>query len=254
MYPYIAGGTGLTACFPPWAAADGKLFDNLADAAIRARIRAEIENQTEEWENLCMLSTPDNVLILGLGEDANTQYVGKRLNEIAASQGKDWIETAFDLVLSERQRVGTIYFMMEESNVRLQLRQPWMKFGTDAGGPDPATARGLTHPRAYGTFTRILGKYVRDEQVIPLEDAVRKMTSANTAKVGIHDRGLLRPGQWADLAVFDPARVSDHATFEKPHQYATGVEYVVVNGQVVLDGGRATGARPGVILYGPGKR
>ncbi|MGH7464866.1 MAG: N-acyl-D-amino-acid deacylase family protein, partial [Longimicrobiales bacterium] len=189
MYPYVAGGTGLTACFPPWASADGRLFENLADPAMRARIRAEIENQTEDWENLCTLATPEGVLILGLNEEANRQWVGKRLSEIAAAQNRDWIETAFDLVLSERQRVGTIYFLMDEANVRLQLRQPWIKFGTDAGGPDPATARGLTHPRAYGTFTRILGKYVRDEQVIPLEDAVRKMTSAVTTRLNIQDRG-----------------------------------------------------------------
>jgi N-acyl-D-amino-acid deacylase len=252
MYPYIAGGTGLTACFPPWAAADGKLFDNLADPATRARIRAEIEQQTEDWENLCTLSTPDNVLILGLNREENQQYIGKRLNEIAAAQGRDWIETAFDLVLSERQRVGTIYFMMDESNVRLQLQQPWMKFGTDAGGPDPATARGLTHPRAYGTFTRILGRYVRDEQVIPLEDAIRKMTSAVTTRLNIQDRGVLREGLFADVTVFDPATVRDVATFEVPHQVSVGVIHVYVNGVAVVKEGVHTGALPGRALRGPG--
>lgn len=252
MYPYIAGGTGLTACFPPWAAADGRLFENLADPATRARIRAEIENQTEAWENLCVLSTPENVLILGLNQDNNRQYVGMRLSEIAAAQNRDWIETAFDLVLSERQRVGTIYFMMDEANVRLQLRQPWMKFGTDAGGPDPATARGLTHPRAYGTFTRILGKYVRDEGVIPLEDAIRKMTSAVTTRLNIQDRGVLREGLFADVVVFDPTTVRDVATFEVPHQTSVGVTHVYVNGVAVVKDGVHTGALPGRALRGPG--
>jgi dihydroorotase/N-acyl-D-amino-acid deacylase len=254
MYPYIAGGTGLTACFPPWAAADGKLFDNLADPATRARIRAEIENQTEDWENLCVLSTPGNVLILGLDRPENRQYIGMRLDAIAAAQNKDWIETAFDLVLSERQRVGTIYFMMDESNVRLQLQQPWMKFGTDAGGPDPATARGLTHPRAYGTFTRILGKYVRDEQVIPLEDAIRKMTSAVTTRLNIQDRGVLREGLFADVVVFDPATIRDVATFEVPHQVSVGVKHVLVNGVAVVKDAVHTGALPGRALRGPGYR
>ena len=252
MYPYVAGGTGLTACFPPWASADGKLFENLADTASRARIRAEIEQQTEEWENLCMLASPESVLILGLQEDANRQWIGMRLSEIAAAQNRDWIETAFDLVLSERQRVGTIYFLMDEANVRLQLRQPWIKFGTDAGGPDPATARGLTHPRAYGTFTRILGRYVRDEGVIPLEDAVRKMTSAVTTRLRIQDRGVLREGMFADITIFDPHTIADVATFEQPHQLSVGVRHVLVNGTAVVRDGAHTGALPGRALRGPG--
>jgi N-acyl-D-amino-acid deacylase len=254
MYPYVAGGTGLTACFPPWAAADGALFRNLADPAMRQRMRSEIEHPTGEWENLCTLSTPANVLVLGLNQEQHRQYIGKRLSEIAQMQQQDWIETAFDLVLRERQRVGTIYFMMDEANVRLQLQQPWMKFGTDAGGPDPATAQGLTHPRAYGTFTRILGRYVRDEQVIPLEDAIRKMTSAVTTRLGIHDRGILRPGMYADIVVFDPATVADRATFEEPHQVSVGVRHVYVNGVAVLRDGAHTGAKPGRALRGPGYR
>ncbi len=254
MYPYTAGGTGLTACFPPWSAADGRLFDNLADAEARARMRAEIENQTEDWENLCVLSTPENVLILGLNEPQNAQYAGRRLSDIAAAQGKDWIETAFDLVLSERQRVGTIYFMMDEPNVRLQLRQPWIKFGTDAGGPDPATARGLTHPRAYGTFPRILGRYVREQDVIPLEDAIRKMTSAVTTRLGIQKRGVLREGMFADITIFDPETIIDVATYDEPHQVSRGVLHVLVNGVPVVRDARVTGALPGRALRGPGYR
>ena len=254
MYPYVAGSTGLTACVPPWASADNKLFDNLADPQVRARMRMEIESDTADWENLCALSGPDGVLVLGLDEDENQRWVGMRLSEIAAAQDKDWIETAFDLILSERQRVGTIFFMMSEENVAMQMRQPWMKFGTDAGGVDPDSARGLTHPRAYGTFTRVLGKYVREDQVIPLEDAIRKMTSAVATRLSIHDRGVLRPGMWADVVVFDPQTVRDVATFEEPHQVSVGVRHVLVNGVPVVRNGTHTNAKPGKAVRGPGVR
>ncbi len=254
MYPYVAGGTGLTACFPPWVAADGNLIDNLSDPETRKTIRAEILDQQKEWENLCSLATPAGVLILGLNREEHRQYVGQRLSEIAADQGKDWIDTAMDLIVSERQRVGTIYFMMSEDNVKLQLQQPWMKFGTDAGGFDPDSARGLTHPRAYGTFPRILGKYVRDEQVMPLEEAIRKMSSAVATRLSIHDRGTIKQGMFADIVVFDPATIQDHATFEEPHQLSTGMHYVLVNGMVVVRDGVHTGAKPGRVLRGPGYR
>jgi N-acyl-D-amino-acid deacylase len=252
MYPYTAGGTGLTACFPPWASADGKLFDNLADADMRGRIRAEIENQTEAWENLCSLSTPEGVLLLGFNKAENRKYMGRYLADVAAEVGKDWIETAFDLVLDERQRIGTIYFMMSEENVAMQIGQSWMKFGTDAGGIDPETATGLSHPRAYGTFTRILGKYVREEGVTTLEEAVRKMSSAVATRLHIKDRGLLKEGFFADVVVFDPETVGDHATYDEPHQLSTGIEHVFVNGIEVVNGGRHTGAMPGVPVRGPG--
>jgi N-acyl-D-amino-acid deacylase len=252
MYPYTAGGTGLTACFPPWASADGKLFDNLADADMRGRIRAEIENQTEAWENLCSLSTPEGVLLLGFNKAENRKYMGRYLADVAAEVGKDWIETAFDLVLDERQRIGTIYFMMSEENVAMQIGQPWMKFGTDAGGIDPETATGLSHPRAYGTFTRILGKYVREEGVTTLEEAVRKMSSAVATRLHIKDRGLLKEGFFADVVVFDPETVGDHATYDEPHQLSTGIEHVFVNGIEVVNGGRHTGAMPGMPVRGPG--
>ena len=254
MYPYIAGSTGLTACFPPWVSADGKLIDNLSDPAMRQEIRAEILDQQEEWENLCSLSTPEGVLVLGLDLDDHAQFVGKRLSEIATMQNKDWIDTAMDLVVAERQRVGTVYFMMSEDNVKLQLQQPWMKFGTDAGGVDPDSATGLTHPRSYGTFPRILGKYVRDERVIPLEDAVRKMSSAVATRLSIHDRGTLKEGLFADVVVFDPEAIIDHATFEEPHQLSQGMEYVLVNGVVVVRQGAHTGEKPGRIVRGPGYR
>ncbi|HSL72378.1 MAG TPA: D-aminoacylase [Longimicrobiales bacterium] len=253
MYPYVAGGTGLSACFPPWASADNKLFDNLASPEVRARMRAEILSERTEWENLCALATPEGVLVLGVGEN-NQQYRGKRLAEIATAMNKDWIDAAMDLVLSERQRVGTIFFMMDEANVRLQLQQPWIKFGTDAGGVDPDSARGLTHPRAYGTYTRILGKYVRDEQVIPLEDAIRKMTSAVATRLSIQDRGVLREGMFADITIFDANTIADRATFEEPHQISAGVRHVVVNGVPVIRDGGHTNAKPGRALRGPGYR
>jgi dihydroorotase/N-acyl-D-amino-acid deacylase len=254
MYPYVAGGTGLTACLPPWASADGKLYENLESSEMRSRMREEILRPTTEWENLCELATPENVLILGLNEPENDPFVGQRLSAIAEELGKDWIETAMDLILSERQRVGTIYYLMDEANVRLQLQQPWMKFGTDAGGVDPDNARGLTHPRAYGTYPRILGKYVRDEGVLSLEDAVRKMSSAVATRLSMHDRGVLREGLYADIVVFDPATVIDRATFEEPHQLSVGMRYVLVNGVTVVRHGEHTGAKPGRVVWGPGYR
>jgi dihydroorotase/N-acyl-D-amino-acid deacylase len=252
MYPYDAAGTGLTACLPPWASANGKLFANLADPQIRAKIREEILHPTSDWENLAELSTPEGVMVLGLNKPEHKKYVGKRLSEIAKDHGKDWIDTALDLILAERQRVSTVYFMMSEANVKLQLRQPWIKFGTDASGHDPAKAKGLTHPRSYGTFPRILGKYVREESVIPLEDAIRKMTSAVANRLSIRDRGLLREGYRADIVVFDPATIADRATFEQPHQNSVGIRSVFVNGVLVVDKGQHTGAKPGRAVRGPG--
>jgi N-acyl-D-amino-acid deacylase len=254
MYPYPAGGTGLTSCLPPAAQEDNRLFARLRDPAERARLRAEIERPTSAWENLCELAGPERVLIARLVTDSLKQFSGKRLSEIAAARGTDWIETAFTLISAEGNRVETIYFLMSEENVALNLKQPWMKIGTDAGGPNPATSAGLVHPRAYGTFPRILGRYVRDEQVISLEDAVRKMTSATARRLGIADRGVLAPGMFADIVIFDPATVADRATFENPHQVSTGIVATYVNGVAVWRNGRHTGAKPGRALRGPGAR
>ena len=193
MYSYTAGATGLTSCLPPAASEGGKLFDRLADPAARAAIRAEALQKNVAWENLCQLATPQGVLILGLARPENKQYVGKRLAEIAAMMHKDYLDAAMDLILSEHRRVETVYFMMSEENVKLQLQLPWMKIGTDAGGIDPETAIDLAHPRAYGKYANS-GKYVREEKVLPLEDAVRKMTSAVATRLSIQDRGLLREG------------------------------------------------------------
>jgi dihydroorotase/N-acyl-D-amino-acid deacylase len=254
MYPYVAGGTGLSACTPPWASEDGKLIPNLQNPETRAKIKAEMQNPNTDWENLCQLAGPQGVLVLGLTKPENAQYAGKRLGDIATMMSKPWEDTAMDLLISERQRIGTVYFLMSEENVKLNLAQPWMKFGTDAGGVDPDSARGLTHPRAYGTFTKIMGRYVRDEKVIPLEEAVRKATSAVATRLSIPDRGVLREGFFADVTVFDPNTIIDHSTFEQPHVLSDGVKYVFVNGTMVVRDGKHTGAKPGRALRGPGSR
>ena len=250
MYPYTAGGTGLAACLPPSASADGKLFANIANDAGRARIRAEVAKPTSFWESLCEQATPAGVLIAALRSPANQQWSGKRLSEISAGMGKDWLDTVMDLLRAEQRDIGTMYFLMNEDNVRLQLKQPWMKIGTDAGGSDPDSTKALVHPRSYGTYPRILGKYVRDEHVIPLEDAVRKMTSAVAERLLIADRGLLRPGMYADVVVFDPQRIQENSTYEKPLQLSTGMKVVLINGVEVVHDGRHTGAKPGRIVRG----
>ena len=252
MYPYTAGGTGLDACFPPWASADGLLYENLADPEMRMKIRSEMEVQTEPWEPFCSLATPEGTMLLGLNLPEHQQYRGWWLSDVAEAMDKHWTETAMDLVLAERQRVGTIYFLMSEENVAMQIAQPWMKFGTDAGGMDPTTATGLAHPRTYGTFARVLGKYVREEGALTLEDAVRKMSSAVATRLKIRDRGFLREGYYADLVVFDPETVADHATYERPHQLSTGVVHVLVNGVGVVSDGQHTGEMPGLAVRGPG--
>lgn len=252
MYPYTAGGTGLTSCLPPAAQEDNRLFERLADRAERAKIRAEIERPTGAWENLCELAGADGVLITRLNSDSLRRYSGMRLSEIAAARNADWIETAFTLIGAERTRVETIYFLMSEANVMENLRQPWIKIGTDASGWDPSTSTGLIHPRAYGTFPRILGRYVRELGVLPLEDAVRKMTSATAHRLGITDRGLLAPGMFADLVIFDPATIGDRATYDQPHQLSVGVDLTMVNGVAVWRDGAHTDAKPGRALRGPG--
>lgn len=253
MYPYTAGGTGLSACLPPWASADGRLYENLRDPEMRDRIRSEVMSTgKKDWEDLCTLSTPEGVLLLGLQEPENQEWVGMRLSEVAEAMEAHWVDAVIDLLISEEQRIGTIYFMMSEENVALKMQQPWMKFGTDAGGMDPDSAQGMSHPRAYGTYPRILGRYVRDDGVFPLEEAVRMMTSAVATRLSIQDRGLLREGQYADVVVFDPDAVRDHSTFEEPHQLSEGVREVFVNGVAVVRNGSHTGATPGRIVRGPG--
>jgi N-acyl-D-amino-acid deacylase len=252
MYPYVAGSTGLSACLPPWASADGKLMENLADPGMRAKIKQEILHPTTEWENLGALATPEGVLILDLNKPENKKYAGKRLSEIAVDTGKDWIDTIIDLILSEQQGIGTIYFMMTEDNIKLQMQQPWIKFGTDAGGEDPDKPQGLVHPRSYGTYPRILGKYVREDRAMRLEEAIRKMSSAVANRLFIKERGLIRESYYADVVIFDPNTIGDRATFEDPHKVSFGVHHVFVNGTAVIKNGQHTDAKPGRIVRGPG--
>jgi dihydroorotase/N-acyl-D-amino-acid deacylase len=254
MYPYTAGATGLTACFPPWTAADGKLFDNLANPEMRAKIRAEMAEPFTEWENMGQLAGPENILIVSTNQPGNRDYAGRRLSEIARTQNKDWRNAAMDLVLTEHRRVETIYFLMNEDNLALQLKQPWIKIGTDSVGVNPENTRDLAHPRSYGTFPRILGEFVREKQVLPLEEAVRKMTSATARRLSITDRGVLQPGMFADVVVFDPTAVADRATYEQPHQLPAGIRWVIVNGTMVMKDSVHTGAKPGRALRGPGFR
>jgi len=256
MYPYVAGGTGLASALPNWAAADGKLHDNLRDPEIREKIRHELVEPTGGWEPLATLAGPEGVLVTELTAPQNQQYSGKRLSEIAEARGQHWTDCLMDLVLEDGDHwISAIYFMMSEENLPRQLQQPWMKISTDAAGLDPVIARehGPAHPRSYGTYTRVLGKYVREDGVLTLEDAVRKMTSAVADRLSLRDRGLLREGMQADVVIFDPTTVIDNATFEDPHQLSTGVRDVWVNGGRVLDNGEHTGATPGQAVYGPGR-
>jgi N-acyl-D-amino-acid deacylase len=250
MYPYAASGTGLSAILPPWADADGKLYQNLADPVMRAKIRAEVLEPAGDWEAMAHNTTPAGVMPIGFHLPEHQAYVGKRLAEIAELRGQHWVDAALDLLAAEGQRISTIYFSMDEANVRMQLGLPWITIATDAGGHDPAWAAALgpVHPRAYGTYPRVLGCYVRDERVLPLEDAVRKMTSAVAARLGLRERGLLRPGCYADVVVFDPATIADQATFEAPHQLSRGVRDVWVNGVRVLQDEAHTGATPGRVV------
>ncbi|HKK28261.1 MAG TPA: D-aminoacylase [Gemmatimonadota bacterium] len=254
MYPYTAGATGLAAVLPPWASEGGKLLERLRDPEQRRKIHDAVLQPSTEWENLGQLAGPEGVLVLGLEKEGNAKWEGKRLSEIAGARGVDWVDAAIDLIVSEEGRVPTAYFLMSEDNVRRQMRLPWIKWGTDAAGLDPDSAQGLTHPRSYGTYPRILGRYVRDQHVLGLEEAVRKATSAVADRLYLQDRGILREGAYADVVVFDPGTILDRATYREPHRLSTGVEQVFVNGVAVVRDGAPTGATPGRVVRGRGYR
>ncbi len=258
QYPYIAGMTGLSAVIPTWAHAGGtdELVKRLSDPSTRARIRKEIEVESADWENLGRAAGGwENVLIASVTGDKNKIYEGKNVAEAARMRGADPLEFIFDLLIEEKGVVGAIYFLMSEDDVAYAMRQPWVSIGSDgeAVKPEGVLGQGKPHPRFYGTFPRVLAKYVRQEKVLRLEEAIRKMTSLPAQRLGLTERGLLRPGMYADIVIFDPEAVADRATFSDPHNYPVGIEYVLVNGQLVIERGRHTGARPGRILYGPGK-
>lgn len=250
MYPYPASGTGLSSVLPPWAAAEGKLFENLENAAKRAEIKAESMQPGGRWEAMVDQHGQEGVMPIGFQKEENKPYVGRRLSDIARERGQDWFDAVCDLLLSERQRISTIYFSMSEENVALQLGLPWIKVSTDAGGHDPtwAKAYGPVHPRGYGTYPRVLGKYVREEKILSLEEAVHKMSGAVATRLSLGDRGLLVRGLQADVVVFDEATIGDRATFEDPHQLSVGVQDVWVNGVRVVRDGEHTGATPGQVV------
>ena len=246
MYPYPFSGNNLAECFPDWAAENGKLFDNLRDSTTRARMLREMADPN--GDPLCQREGPTAYMIADLRKPQHAKYEGKLLSDIAADMGKPWPETIVELVLVEGRDPSKINFTMSEDNVRMQIRQPWVVIGTDAGGVDPDSTKHVVHPRAYGTYPRILGRYVREQKLLTLEDAVRKMSGGVAARLGMRDRGLLREGMFADVVVFDDATIMDLATPEKPHQISRGVEHVLVNGVQVVRDGRHTGATPGRVL------
>ena len=258
MYTYTAGGTGLDACFPPWTEDGGypALFKRLRDPATREKIKAEVKIDSDKWENLYLSAgSPDRIILVGFKSEKLKPLTGKSLAEVAKIRGKDPIDTAMDLVAEDESRIGAVYFMMSEENVKKEIAKPWISFGSDEASqaPEGVFLKSNPHPRAYGNFARVLGKYVRDEKAIALPEAIRRLSALPATNLGLDHRGFLKEGMFADVVVFDPATIADHATFEKPQQYATGVKHVFVNGTQVIKDGEHTGAKPGRALWGPGK-
>ena len=258
MYTYTAAGTGLDACLPPWTEDGGypALFKRLRDPATREKIAAEVSKDSDDWENLYIgAGSPDRILLFGFKSDKLKPLTGKSLAEVAKMRGKDPITTIMDLISEDQSRIESIYFLMSEENVKKELAKPWISFGSDEASqaPEGVFLKSNPHPRAYGNFARVLGKYVRDEKVIPMSEAVRRLSGLPATDLGLDRRGFIKEGMFADVVVFDPATISDRATFENPHQYALGAKHVIVNGVQVIKDGEHTGAKPGRALWGPGK-
>jgi N-acyl-D-amino-acid deacylase len=257
MYNYIAGSTGLDASMPPWVQEGGydKWAERLQDPEIRKKVKQEMVEPTDKWESLMQAAgDPSKILLVGFNADSLKYLTGKSLKEIAEMRGTSPEETAMDLVVQDGSSVSTIYFLMSEENVKKQIALPWMSFGSDARSmaTEGVFLRSSTHPRAYGNVARLLGKYVRDEKVIPLEEAVHKLSKYPASNLKIEKRGSLERGNYADVVLFDPEAINDKATFENPHQYAEGVKHVFVNGTQVLNDGEHTGELPGMVVRGPG--
>jgi N-acyl-D-amino-acid deacylase len=257
MYTYTAGATGLDAAMPPWVQEGGldEWIKRLKDPAVRTRVAKEMREPTNAWENLLVAAgKPDNVLLVAFNTEALKPLTGKTLAEVAKLRGKSPEETAMDLVVEDHSRIGTVYFLMSEDNVKLGLSQPWVALGSDEGSyaPEGVFLKFQPHPRAYGNFSRFLGHYVRDGHVTSLADAVRRLASLPAHNLKLRDRGELKTGNFADIVIFDPATIDDHATFDRPQQYATGMRDVFVNGVQVLKDGEHTGATPGQVVRGPG--
>jgi len=259
MYMYTASGTGLDACLPPWTEDGGypALFKRLRDPATREKIAAQVKTPTDEWENVYIAAGgPDRILLVGFKSEKLKPLTGKTLAAVAEMRGKDPISTIMDLISEDESRIGTIYFEMSEENIKKELAKPWISFGSDEASqaPEGVFLKSNPHPRAYGNFARVLGKYVRDEKVIPMTEAIRRLSGLPATNLGLDHRGFIKEGMFADVVLFDPATIADRATFEKPHQYAVGVKHVFVNGVQVLRDGEHTGAKPGRALWGPGKK
>jgi N-acyl-D-amino-acid deacylase len=257
MYNYTAGATGLDAAMPPWVQVGGHRawVTRLKNPLIRKRVVQEMSTPTDEWENLYLLAgSAENVLLVGFKNEKLRHLTGKTLAQVAKPRGKSPEETAIDLVIEDDSRVSTVYFLMSEENVKKQIKLPWVSFCSDAGSlaPEGVFLKSSTHPRAYGNFARLLGKYVRQEKVVTLAEAVRRLSSLPAENLKLEKRGQLEKGYYADIVIFDPDTISDHATYEKPHQYATGMIHVFVNGKQVLKDGEHTGAKPGRFVHGPG--
>ena len=258
MYTYTAAGTGLDACLPPWTEDGGypALFKRLRDPATREKIAAQVKTPSDEWENLYLAAgSPEKILLVGFKSEKLKPLTGKSLAEVAKLRGKDPIETIMDLIAEDESRIESIYFLMSEENVKKEMAKPWISFGSDEASQatEGVFLKSNPHPRAYGNFARVLGKYVRDEKVISLPEAVRRLSSLPATNLELDHRGLLKEGMFADVVVFDPATIADRATFDKPHQYAVGMRHVFVNGVQVIKDGEHTGAKPGRALWGPGK-
>lgn len=259
MYAYTAAGTGLDACLPPWTEDGGypALFKRLRDPEERRKIAGQVRTPSDEWENMYLAAgSPDRILLVGFKSEKLKPLTGKSLAEIAKMHGKDPVEALMDLISEDESRIDSIYFLMSEENVRKQMAKPWISFGSDEASqaPEGNFLKSNPHPRAYGNFARVLGKYVREEKLLSLGEAVRRLSGLPATNLGLDHRGFLQEGMFADVVVFDPKAIGDRATFEKPHQYAVGVKHVVVNGVQVLKDGEHTGAKPGRALWGPGKR
>jgi len=258
MYTYPAGATGLDASMPPWVLDGGypALFKRIRDPETRKKIIEEMKIPSDKWENLRLAAgSDDRILLVGFKNEKLKPLTGKTLAEVAKMRGTDGENTILDLVLEDQSRVGTVYFLMDEENIKKQIKLPWVSFGSDAESmaPEGAFLKSNPHPRAYGNFARLLGKYVRDEKVISLQEAIRRLTSLPAGNLGLDRRGMLKKGFFADVVIFDPNTIADKATFEKPHQFAVGVRDVFVNGVQMLKGGEHTGKFSGRALYGPGK-
>jgi dihydroorotase/N-acyl-D-amino-acid deacylase len=259
IYPYIAGSTSLSACLPPWALEGGveKVLARLRDPQTRERLKQEISSDARDWENIYLGSGgPGGVLVSAVVNRELESVQGKRISEIAEEQKKDPLDAVFDLLLADHGQTSAIYFMMSEADMNAAMRAPFVSFCTDSGAraTDGPLAGSKSHPRGWGSYPRILGRYVRDQKLLSLEAAIQKMTGAPAARVSIRDRGLLKPDLFADITIFDPARVMDRATFEMPNQYPEGIQYVLVNGQIAVDKGQRTPVLSGRVVRGPGYR